>query len=84
MRKSMYAILDEKAQVIGPIFLATSDSEAERTVALGVKGNELMIRYPADFALLRLGDIVCCTGRIEAPEVPSIVCKLDEILPLGD
>lgn len=80
MVKGMYAIQDEKAHSIGAVFMAASDAEAERIVVLGVKGNELMTRYPADFALLRLGNVNCETGHIVVPDVPVLVCKLDDLL----
>lgn len=60
--------------------MAVSDSEAQRIVSLAVNGSELMSRYPSDFALMRLGDIDTRTCGITVPEVPVIVCKLDELL----
>jgi len=80
MKRSVYTILDEKAQSIGPLFLAVSDDEAARSVALSCENVEMMKRYPSDFALLRLGDIDTYTGTLTPHAVPVLVHKLDEIL----
>lgn len=82
MKKSLYTVLDEKAQTIMPIFLAVSDAEAERSVASAVQSDTLIARYPQDFALLRLGDIETSSGMITPHAVPVLVCKLDELLAL--
>ena len=81
MTKSIYTILDEKAQNIGPLFVCENDDVAERLVRSSyVDPNCLPRRYPADFALFRLGDIVSSTGAIKACTVPVLVNKLDVIL----
>lgn len=79
MKQSMYTVLDEKAGKIGPVFLCNSDDEAERMVSIALEKDSLVTRYPADFALLRLGDIALSTGIIEPHAVPVLVKKLDEI-----
>lgn len=79
MKKSIYTILDEKAQSIGPLFLAVSDDEAERTVGVSFPPDSLPRRYPADFALLRLGDIDTANGTLSPHAVPVLVRKLDEV-----
>lgn len=80
MKRSLYTILDEKAQTIGPVWIATSDSEAERVVKASIGDNTLMSRYPADFCLIRLGDVDMQTGAITAASVPVLVAKLDVLV----
>lgn len=80
MKKSIYTVLDEKAQTIYPLYLGVSDSEAERTIAAAVGSDSLIARYPHDFALLRLGDVDTSTGAITPHAVPVLVCKADELL----
>lgn len=79
MKKSIYTILDEKAQCIGPLFLAVSDYEAERIVSVSLSSDSLPRRYSADFALLRLGDIDTSNGTLTPNPVPVLVRKLDEV-----
>lgn len=80
MKKSVYSILDEKAQCVGPLFVAVSDDEAERIVRMSLTGDSLMKRCPADFALMRLGDVELSTGLITACSVPVLVCKVDSLV----
>ena len=80
MKRSVYTILDEKAQSIGPLFLASSDDEAERAVAMAAPETSVMRRYPADFALMRLGDVDMASGTLTPHAVPVLVRKVDEVL----
>ena len=81
MNKSVYTVLDEKAENIGPLFVCENDDVAERLVRSSfVDLNSLPRRYPADFALFRLGDISISNGLITACPVPVLVNKLDVIL----
>lgn len=80
MKKSVYTILDEKATSIGPLFLASSDSEAERMVTMAVTDGSIMARYPQDFALLRLGDVDTVDGTLTPHHVPVLVHKVDELV----
>lgn len=80
MKKSLYTVLDQKAESIGTVWVAVSDSEAERAVSASVSDNSLIRRYPADFALMRLGDIDMGNGQIIACAVPVLVAKLDMLL----
>ena len=80
MKKSIYTILDEKVQTIGPLFVAISDDEAERVVSSAAVEHSIMSRYPADFALMRLGDIDLSNGTLTPHPVPVLVRKLDEVL----
>ena len=81
MNKSVYTVLDEKAQTIGPLFVCENDDVAERLVRSSFNDpNSIVCRYPADFALFRLGVIVTSTGAISACGEPVLVNKLDVIL----
>lgn len=81
MNKSIYTILDEKASSIGPLLICENDEVAERLVRSSFTDhNSLVCRYPADFALFRLGHIDTCSGAIDAHGRPVLVNKLDVIL----
>lgn len=81
MNKSVYTVLDEKAQNTGPLFVCENDDVAERLVRSSfVDPNSLPCRYPGDFALFRLGIIDTSTGAISACALPVLVNKLDVIL----
>lgn len=81
MTKSIYAILDEKAKSIGPLFVCENNEVAMRLVAQSYTDpNCLPCRYPSDFALLCLGDIDTSTGEITRCVLPDLVNKLDVIL----
>lgn len=80
MKKSIYTILDEKSQNIGPLFVSENDNVAERSVVSGVSRDSLAARFPADFALLRLADIDIQTGAVTPCTVPVLVKKLDELI----
>lgn len=81
MIKSVFTVLDEKAKVIGPLFLASSFEEAKRTVSMSITPDSLPGRYPADFALMCLEDIAIESGAMSRKsEYPVLVCKLDEII----
>ena len=80
MKNLLFTIVDEKAHCINAVFLAVSEDVARRMVHSSFAGGDSLIRrYPADFALVRLGDIDCSSGAIIALQVPQLVCKLDEL-----
>lgn len=63
------------------MFVAISDDEAERIVRMSLTGGDnLMTRCPADFALIRLGDVELSTGLITACPVPALVSKVDSLV----
>lgn len=87
MERYVYTVLDEKAKQIGPLFIATSDAEAQRSVSMALRGDSLMSRYPADFSLLCVCAVDTVDGHVYCPAEPSddgkypeLVCKLDEIV----
>lgn len=79
MKQTLFAIVDEKAQSITPPFMSENEATARRVISVSLPAESLPRRWPADFALVRLGDIDTRDGAIEALTAPLLVCKLDEI-----
>lgn len=77
---NVYTVLDVKAGRCAPPFLANSDAEARRLVAVTVVGSgTLPDRFPADFNLLIVGTWDDATGNI-VPCQPSTVANLATII----
>lgn len=67
---NIYAAYDRKAQYYLPIFQTRSDAEAVRSFTDAVVSSDTNVaKYPADFDLIRLGEIDMETGQI-TPEWP--------------
>lgn len=77
----LYSLFDFKAQQFTPPFLANSDEEAKRIVALTVRGaaNTLLAQYPADFTLFRLAEWDAGAGKVSPLEVRE---SLDTVLQI--
>ena len=76
----MYALLDTKAERCTPPFLASTDNEAARLVAISVaRSGTLPAEYPEDFVLIRVGEWNEATGVI-SPIVPVTVQNVSAIL----
>lgn len=77
---NVYTVLDVKAGRCAPPFLANSDAEARRLLAVSVVGSgTLPDRYPADFNLMVVGSWDDATGNI-SPCQPTTVANLATII----
>lgn len=77
---NLYTVLDVKAGRCAPPFLAHSDAEARRCIAVSVPGSgTLPDRFPADFNLMVVGAWDEETGVI-TPCQPSTVANLATII----
>lgn len=67
----IFSTYDRKAQYFLPPFTAMSDADAIRTFTEAVVASDLPLsKYPADFDLVRLGNIDLIEGTI-FPQVPT-------------
>ena len=72
---NVYTVLDVKAGRCAPPFLANSDAEARRLIAVTVVGSgTLPDRFPADFNLLIVGSWDDATGNI-TPSQHTEACE---------
>jgi len=63
--EGVYSIWDRKAQVSLPVFSSRDDVTASRTFIEAVMTSETPVaQYPADFDLIKLGNIDLDTGQL--------------------
>lgn len=80
MSKKIYSIYDVKAGFYAPPFVANTDGEASRQIAMALMASPTIppAMYPEDFALCQVGDWDEVTGVV-APNYLRI-CSCDWIL----
>lgn len=61
----IYAAYDRKAQYYLPIFQARSEVDAIRSFTDAVMGDTPLAKYPADYDLIRIGDLDTESGKID-------------------
>ena len=76
----LYSLLDTKAERCAPPFLASTDNEAARLVAISVaRSGTLPAEYPEDFVLIRVGEWDETTGVV-TPCVPITIQNVRALL----
>ena len=72
MKKSVYAIRDNKMGSFGVPVLIENDSVAVRQFGdiISNGGDNVMSKHPSDFTLYRLGDFDSTSGKFENVECP--------------
>lgn len=73
----LYVIKDMKGDFRTQIFCYPNDDQILRIIPYLKQQDELMARYPEDFAIYRIGDFDFESGDI-IPELPNYICLLSE------
>ena len=88
MKKNIYAILDTKALIYGPLFLCNTDAEASRSFSAAINDPQHEYgRFPADYHLFKVGYyeqdkglIGVCEGKGGQALPPQLVVAGDNLL----
>lgn len=75
---NLYVIKDNLQDFESVIFSFNNDDVARRSIPYLIKHNELMERYPNDFALYRVGSFNFKSGHIDAENTPVFICSMAE------
>ena len=86
MRFQMYCMFDKMSGVYLQPFVARSETDARRTLALGFEDPGFLQspagRHPQDFAMYHVGVFEDESGVINAVHTPKMVCHLSDLRPL--
>lgn len=75
----LYVIKDLKCDFTGNIYQFANDETAVRALPFLMRGNELMVKYPQDFELFKIGEFDYRSGIINAFNVPEFVANMPNV-----
>lgn len=77
---NVYTIYDCSVENYNVPFFAKTDAEAQRIVASSCQSGSLLLNYPEDFVLYRIGDFDTETGII-VHDAPLKLCDVRSLIP---
>lgn len=81
MKVGVYSVLDVGTSHYHSPYVARNDVEARRIFeSLGSKGDSLLVKYPEDYQLFRIGSFDDSDGALEG-QTPRLACKGVDVFP---